>query len=150
MENSRLNAARFSLIIEGDGLPVEEIGAALELEATHVIRRGDVLNRLPLIEAATDEWTYTVPLDNPEGVDGQLNHLLAELILHQEALTDMAARWKVTLRLFVQSDYAQIAYRLMPETLQRLVALGLPLDVSSLSWGEVAISEQTLKRTCFA
>ena len=139
MGNNRLNTARFSLIVEGDGLPVNDIGAKLELEPTHIIRKGDVLNRLPLIEAATDEWTYTIPLDSPEGVDTQLNHLLAELILHQEALNELVQHWKVTLRLFVQSDYAQIAYMLMPETLQRLVAIGLPLDVSSLSWGEVAI-----------
>ena len=139
IENSRLNAARFSLIIEGNGLPMDEIGQILGLAPTHIIRKGDTLNRLPLIEATSDEWTYTVPLTSPEGVDTQLNHFLAELILHQEKLAQMAETWKVTLRLFVQSDYAQIAYQLMPETLQRLVAVGLPLDVSSVSWGEVDI-----------
>ena len=136
---NHLDTARFSLIVEGDGLPMEAISQALELEPTRVIRKGDTLNRLPLIEAAADEWTYTVPLSSPDGVDTELNHLLAQLILHQDALTGLAGEWKLTLRLFVQSDYAHIAYRLMPETLQRLVALGLPLDVSSLSWGEVGI-----------
>ena len=42
----------------------------------------------------------------------------------------------MNLRMYVQSDKAQIAYRLMPETLAKLVATGLPLDVTSLSWGE--------------
>lgn len=139
IENSRLSGARFSLIVEGEGLPTEAIGKALELEPTRIIRKGDTLNRLPLIQATADEWTYTVPLTSPHGVDSQLNHLLAHLIMHQEALSDLGRDWKFTLRLFVQSDYAQIAYQLMPETLQRLVALGLPLDVSSVSWGEVGI-----------
>ena len=139
MEKSRLTGARFSLIIEGDALPIGAIGEQLELEPTRIIHKGDTLNRLPLIEATADEWTYTVPLTDPEGVDTQLNHQLAHLILHQEKLAELAQKWKITLRLYVQSDYAQIAYRLMPETLQRLVALGLPLDVSSLSWGEVGI-----------
>lgn len=138
-DNNRLDVARFSLIVEGNGLPIADISKALELEPTRVIHQGDVLNRLPLIEAAADEWTYTMTLSSPDGVDTQLNHLLAQLILHQDAMADLARDWKFTLRLFVQSDYAQIAYRLMPETLQRLVALGLPLDVSSLSWGEVGI-----------
>ena len=138
-DTKRLETARFSLIVEGDGLPMDEISRTLELEPTRVIRKGDTLNRLPLIEAAADEWTYTMPLSSPDGVDSQLNYLLAQLILHQEALAELARDWKLTLRLFVQSDYAQIAYRLMPETLQRLVAVGLPLDVSSLSWGEVGI-----------
>lgn len=138
-ENNRMNQALFSLIVEGENLPFDEIGAILCLEPTRLIRKGDVLNRLPLIEAATDEWTYTVSLDSPEGVDTQLNHFLAELILHQDELANMSRGWKFTLRLFVQSDYAQISYQLMPETLQRLVAIGLPLDVSSLSWGEIGI-----------
>ena len=138
-DTNHLDTARFSLIVEGDGLPMEEISKALELEPTRVIRKGDTLNRLPLIEATADEWTHTMPLSSPDGVDTQLNDLLARLILHQTTLADLARDWKITLRLFVQSDYAHIAYRLMPETLQRLVALGLPLDVSSLSWGEVGI-----------
>lgn len=138
-DTSRVNEARFSLMIEGDQLPMDEIERVLGLQATRVIHRGETLNRLPLIEATTDEWTHTVALTAPEGVDTQLNHMLAELILHQEELAALAKQWKVTLRLYVQSDYAQIAYRLMPETLQRLVAVGLPLDVSSISWGEVGI-----------
>lgn len=139
LENSRVNVARFSLIVEGDNLPIDEIGAKLELQPTRIIHKGDTLNRLPLIVAPADEWTFTMPLTDPEGLDSQLNHVLAQLILHQDELANMAQNWKCTLRLFVQSDYAQIAYRLMPETLQRLVAIGLPLDVSSVSWGEVGI-----------
>ena len=138
-DNNRLDVARFSLIVEGDGLPIDEISQALDLEPTRVIHKGDMLNRLPLVEAAADEWTYTMTLSSPDGVDSQLNHLLAQLIFHQDALADLARDWKFTLRLFVQSDYAQIAYRLMPETRQRLVALGLPRDGSSLCWGEVGI-----------
>ena len=138
-DNNRMTQARFSLIVEGEGLPFDEIGTTLGLEPTRIIRKGDVLNRLPLIEAATDEWTYTVALCTPVGVDSQLNHFLAELILHQDELAELSRDWTITLRLYVQSDYAQISYQLMPETLQRLVALGLPLDVSSLSWGEIGI-----------
>ena len=138
-DTKRVDVARFSLMIEGEGLPIEQISRALELEATRVIHTGDTLNRLPLITATADEWTYTLELASPDGVDTQLNHLLAQLILHHDALNELARDWKLTLRLFVQSDYAHISYKLMPETLQRLVALGLPLDVSSLSWGEVDI-----------
>ena len=55
-------------------------------------------------------------------------------------LKDMETKGiSVKLRLYVQSDYAQMSYRLMPETLSRLVATGLPLDVTSMSWGEIGI-----------
>ena len=48
MANGReVNEGRFSLIVQGDGLPVEEIEKALGLQATRLIRKGEVLNRLP-------------------------------------------------------------------------------------------------------
>ena len=98
-----------------------------------------MLNRLPLIEAPADEWVYTVPLTDPEGTDAEWNSLLSHLTSRKEALAALRESCSVTLRLYVQSDYAQIAYCLSPETMGKLVALGMPLSISSLSWGEVAI-----------
>ena len=139
MAESKVGEARFSLIIHGEGLPMEDLEARLGLKATRVIRKGEVLNRLPLIEAAADEWVYTVPLTEPDGTDTHWNSLLSHLEARGEVLAALRSSFRVTLRLYIQSDYAQIAYCLMPETMGKLVALGLPLSISSLSWGEVAI-----------
>ena len=139
MAESKVGEARFSLIIHGESLPMEEIEAGLGLRATRVIRKGEVLNRLPLIEAPADEWVHTVPLTEPEGTDAEWNSLLSHLESRNEALATLRARCTVTLRLYIQSDYAQSAYCLSPETMGKLVALGMPLSISSLSWGEVAI-----------
>ena len=118
MANGReVNEGRFSLIVQGDGLPVEEIEKGLGLKATRLIRKDEVLNRLPLFVAPQDEWVYAVPLTEPQGADAELNALLNRL----------------------QERKNQIAYCLMPETLEKLVAIGLPLNVSSLSWGEVGL-----------
>ncbi len=131
---------RFSLLLEGQDLPAEEIEARLKIAATRVIRKGDVLNRLPLITAQTDEWAHTIALTNAESTDTALNDLLAQIILHTGDLKAFAdSGMRVRLRMYVQSDYAQMTYRLMPETLSRLVATGLPLEVSSMSWGEIGI-----------
>ena len=118
---------------------MEDIEARLGLRATRVIHKGEVLNRLPLIEAPADEWVYTVPLTEPEGTDAEWNSLLSHLESRADALAALRESCTVTLRLYIQSDYAQIAYRLSPETMGKLVALGMPLSISSLSWGEVAI-----------
>lgn len=139
MPNS-VGESRFSLIFEGEALPVEKIRAALQLEPTRVIRKGDVLNRLPLMVADCDEWARTIDLTNAQDTDTAMNDLLAQIILHTgdlKAFEDGGIQ--VKLRLYVQSDYAQMSYRLMPETLSRLVATGLPLEVSSMSWGEIGI-----------
>lgn len=139
MKSSGMLEHRFSLIIEGEGLPAEEITAKLGLEPTKVIHQGDVLNRLPEIVAEADEWVHAVELSAPDGVDEALNGLLAALMAHKPELDAIKAKWKASLRLYVQSDYAQIAYSLMPQTLTKLVAVGLPLEVSTLSWGIVDI-----------
>ncbi len=140
MANGReVNEGRFSLIVQGDGLPVEEIEKALGLQATRLIRKGEVLNRLPLFVAPQDEWVCAVPLTEPQGADAELNALLNRLQERKDLLESWNGRYQVTLRLYVQSDHAQIAYCLMPETLEKLVAIGLPLNVSSLSWGEVGL-----------
>lgn len=131
---------RFSLVMEGNNLPATEIEQKLGIKATRVIRKGDVLNRLPLMTAETDEWAHTIELTNAESTDTALNDLLAQIIVHTGELKAFAERGiKVQLRMYVQSDYAQMSYRLMPETLSRLVATGLPLEVSSMSWGELGI-----------
>lgn len=131
---------RFSLVMEGNDLPAAEIEQKLGIKATRVIRKGDVLNRLPLMAAEIDEWAHTIELTNAESTDTALNDLLAQIIVHTGELKAFAERGiKVQLRMYVQSDYAQMSYRLMPETLSRLVATGLPLEVSSMSWGELGI-----------
>ena len=131
---------RFSLILEGNDLPAEVIEQKLHIQPTRIIRKGDVLNRLPLMAAEHDEWAHTIDLTNADNTDTALNDLLAQLIVNAAALKELAeSGMSVKLRLYVQSDYAQMAFRLMPETLQRLVATGLPLDVTSMSWGELGI-----------
>ena len=131
---------RFSLILEGNDLPAEVIEQKLHIQPSRIIRKGDVLNRLPLMVAEHDEWAHTIDLTNADNTDTALNDLLAQLIVNAAALKELAeSGMSVKLRLYVQSDYAQMAFRLMPETLQRLVATGLPLDVTSMSWGELGI-----------
>lgn len=141
MNNGRntVNEARFSLIVQGDGLDLDRIESGLGLKATRMIRKGEELNRLPLVVAPEDEWVYVISLTEPEGADGEWNALLARLQERREQLYALKQSYQVTLRMYVQSDYAQMAYQLMPETMEKVVAIGLPLNVSSLSWGEVGM-----------
>ncbi len=131
--------ASFALMLHGSDLPMEEISARLALTPTRTIHRGEVLNELPRIEATADEWMYAVALSTPEGEDEALKSLLTHLKAHRTELRALKERCQVTLRLNVQSDYARMAYSLMPETLTQLVEIGLPLSVSSLSWGEIGL-----------
>lgn len=134
-----VSEARFALILTGEEVPMEEAEKLLGLKPTRVIRKGEIINRLPELRAETDEWVHGILLCHPMDEEPAMNELLQYLSEHKSALTTLGTQCHLTLRLYVQSDYAQMTYQLMPETLQSLVDVGLPLEVSSLSWGETGI-----------
>ena len=80
-----------------------------------------------------------VTADVIDGTDTALNGLLETLLAHKPFLNALAAKCQITLRLYVRSSRAHITYSLMPATLQKLTEVGLPLELSSLSWGEFGV-----------
>ncbi len=124
-----------SLMISGEQLDFEAISRDLALQSTDTRTKGELLNKLPPIVSEEDCWLYEIELADNEGLDPRMHALLEALERATGALDALRVRHAVSLRLYVQSDYAQIFYRLMPDTLRRLAAIGLPLEVSVLSWG---------------
>lgn len=129
--------AHFSLIVTGEGLPMDKISTLLNLQPTRVVRKGDVIKGLLAQAAVQDEWMFTVDADEPVGEDAAISNMLSYLEDKRAALEEVRAMGKVTLRLNVQSDYAHMTYCLVPATMQKMIDLNMPLEVSSLSWGEV-------------
>jgi hypothetical protein len=126
-------------MIIGANLPLEEITNTLGIEPTKVIRQGDMLNRLPLIVAGEDEWIYARELESPQGRDEIMRTILEKIAESRDGLEKVKQYGEVRLRLHVQSNYAQMVYCLMPETLNDLAQIGIPLDISSVSWGEIGM-----------
>ena len=136
---SNLSDARLALLVTGSDLPMEEIEQLLELKPTRAVRKGDLINRLPEMFSEQDEWVYAIQLTAPSGTDMAMVHFLEHLTRHREHIHQVKKLGRVTLRLFVQSDYAQMTYNLTPATLGWLAGINLTLEISSLSWGEVGI-----------
>ena len=134
-----MKAARFALIFHGTDLPMDQISQLLDLQPTRCVRAGELLNRLPELRAEDDEWIYAIDLNAPMGEDQALNQILQHLIERSCSLHMAESLGRLTLRLHIESDYAQMVYTLMPETIHRLMEIGLPLEVTSLSWGEIGI-----------
>ena len=139
MEKTTVGEGRFSLMIRGEALQKQELAEKLSLTATGLIRKGELLSRVPRIDATEDVWVYEIPLTAPEGEDTALNALLETLLARRNFLEELTRRYRVVLRLYVRSNRAHITYRLMPQTLQKLTEIGLPLELSSLSWGEFGL-----------
>lgn len=128
-----------SLMISGEGLDFTAITRDLKLPSTDARTKGELLNKLPPIVSEEDCWLHEIELADNEGLDPRMHALLSSLENASDALADLRARHEVILRLYVQSDYAKIFYRLMPDTLSRLAGIGLPLEVSMVSWGGLHI-----------
>ena len=139
MEKTTVGEGRFSLMIRGEALQEQELAEKLSLTATGLIRKGELLNRVPHIEATEDVWVHEIPLTEPEGEDTALTAMLGTLLVRRDFLKELTERYEVVLRLYVRSNRAHITYRLMPATLQKLTEIGLPLELSSLSWGEFGL-----------
>ena len=137
--DGKLSEARFALIFEGDDVPTDEIGKLMNLKPTKVVHKGDVMNKLPEIIALTNQWVYAIALTHPMGRDPELNVFLRYLTDRKDALQKLSERCRLFLRMYVQSDYAQMTYLLTHETLHCLSDVGLRLEVSSLSWGETGL-----------
>ncbi len=129
-----------SLMISGDGVDFTAVSRDLALESTDTRTKGELLNKLPPIISEEDCWQHEIELADNEGLDPRMHALLTALENASAALAVLRAKYAVTLRLYVQSDYAQIFYRLMPDTLSRLALIGLPLEVSMVSWGGLHFS----------
>ena len=138
-ENDKINHASLALMIIGANLPMDDITETLGIKPTKVIRQRDILNSLPQIVAGEDEWIYAQELESPQGRDEIMRGILQNIAKSKDGLEKVKQFGEVRLRLHVQSNYAQMAYCLMPETLSDLAAIGIPLDISSVSWGEIGM-----------
>ncbi len=138
-KRGEISRSTFALMITGSGMDMDKISGMLDMQPTRVIYKGDLLNRLPEIIANEDEWILITQLENPQGRDDILGGLLKKLISKKKELSEIAEFGQVRLRLRVQSDYVEVSYSLMPETVELMCELGLPLDISTVSWGEVGL-----------
>ena len=139
-ENTRNVAeAKFSLVICGENLPMDEISATMGVASTRQVVKGEILNRLPEIVAHEDAWFHTLQLSNPGGRDEVLMGMLNNIVAHKEYLQQLAQKGRVIMRVHLRSDRATQAWRWTPETLEILAETGFPLDVTCVSWGDIGI-----------
>lgn len=135
-KSKALGESRIAITVAGDSLDINNITDALQLTPTRVIHKGDVVGRIPApLLAGQDQWICAHELTNPYGTDSVLTDLLAHLVNVKEQLQQLAATNTVTLQLYVKSDYAHMSYQLTSETLHLLADVGVPLEISSFSWG---------------
>lgn len=134
--NSPIAEARVALTVTADTVDMDLITEKLKLNPTRQIHKGEVVGHIPApLLAGQDQWVYAKELSESYETDTGFNELLIHLNSVRDELNALTRQYSVTLQLYVKSDHAHMYYRLMPETLGHLMSIGIPLEVSSFSWG---------------
>ncbi|WP_138753543.1 DUF4279 domain-containing protein [Paenibacillus sinopodophylli] len=122
-----------SLLIRGDDLNKESISNGLNLNPTNYILKGQQIKKTKF-KAPKDIWTYEVKLVNEELPNTVLYNLISKL-KHSKNYIINTSFEDICIRLYLQSDLAQIYFDIEPNVLKELAELKIRFEVSILSWG---------------
>ncbi|MCM1329882.1 MAG: hypothetical protein NC253_10625 [Ruminococcus sp.] len=126
-----LNSFNISLIIRGTIGNPEELTALKKYGKTTFTRKGETISRVvDLAEQDFFAFTYTLT-ENCEKDLKDFSDLIKNINLTKYKECD------VKLRIYIQSLDAFILIMLTQEMLKTLCELGLDVEISILSWGEV-------------
>lgn len=139
------NSGFCSLIITGDNLDLDLIEDTLKIEASEKWKKGEIFNRL-IGEIQNDFIRFNEKTSGKYNPDKTLNILLDKLLNNEAFLKNLRRSACISIRCFVQSDYAQVDYTLSATTLNKITQLGIGLEISVLSWGGVEDKKKKKKK----
>lgn len=131
-----------SLLIRGNtDLDFQEIEGELSLSATNVAHKGEVKYKLAG-ECKADVWVHSVEFEEDERPEESLERFVQILLARREKVKMLVEKYDMCIRYFIQSELAQIGLDFSPELIRSLALLGLKLEISILSWGEVENNDE--------
>jgi hypothetical protein len=139
------NSGYCSLIITGDKLELDLIAETLKIEVSEKRRRGEIFNRV-IGEVQRDFIRFDEKMNGKYNPDKILATLLNKLMDNEDFLKNLSKNSSIYIKCYVQSDYAQVNYVLSAKTLNKIVQLGIDLEISVLSWGGVKDKKKKKKK----
>ncbi|MCH5185393.1 MAG: DUF4279 domain-containing protein [Oscillospiraceae bacterium] len=131
MTNSLITCGHISLTIYGDKLNFDNITSILELQPTKTIRKGDNIRNNNRFVAEKDLWIYEKKYNDLESLNISLTDFLEEI----EKIKNTDNKLEKRVRIYIQSEPAQIFFSLPQVILKKISDLKLDMDISILSWG---------------
>lgn len=136
MENSHETILTLSFIIKNIKLDFDEISDRLKLQPTKIVRNGESLSKV-VEESQNDIWIYEVKSKENSNTNAIFEKLLNDISPSIDNIKLLSGLHSIYLRLYVQSDYAQIRMDISKNVIQKLSDLNIRLEISVLSWGGV-------------
>lgn len=124
-----------SLVIRGEYLNNIDIAEELGISPTNLTLKGQYINNTKY-KAPKDVWTYEVKLEDKDTPNTVVNNLVLKLKSAKKHLNHTLFE-DISIRLYLQSDMAQMYFEILPSVLVELAELNIRFEVSILSWGGV-------------
>ena len=128
------NSVSCSLILRGHNLNFEEINKNLHLKPTNVIRKGQVISKV-IGESELDAWIYKLKFKEKGKINEFIEKFLKIIKPKADYIKDLPNVEDASLKFYIQSDLAQIAFEISPILIKELSKLNLRLEISIFSWG---------------
>jgi hypothetical protein len=130
------NHGNCSLIIRGSELNFKEIENNLKVTPSRVVKKKEIISEL-VGESEYDLWVYEMKLDDVKKLNQILTVLLLTLNPCKAYMQNVSNYSDVRIKCYIQSDYAQINFELLPDIIKELANMEIKLEFSILSWGGV-------------
>jgi len=125
-----------SLIVESEKESIYDAIKILGFTEYKIIEKGKLISRaLPCSEV--NSYIYTQTCDEPEMYQKALLTFLEIIKEKKDDINFLKTKYNIYLKVFCQSDYAQMQFELLPEAFKAMYEIGLKCEFSILSWGEV-------------
>ena len=125
-----------SLIVESENESMDDVIKILGFSEYKIIEKGKSFSKvLPCSEV--NSYIYTQPCDESEKYQEVFFSFLKKIKEKRDEIDLLKTRYDIYLKVFYQSDYAQMQFKLLPEMFEVMCEIGLECKFSIFSWGEV-------------
>ena len=112
-----------------------DITKELKAKPTQFNRKGEKLSKY-IDPLETNVWIFEHIYRDYSSINDALESFFSEYSNLCETIKTSIYKDEMCIRLYVQSDYAQIVYVISTETLRKVSSLGISVEFSVFSWGK--------------
>ncbi|MDO5154746.1 MAG: hypothetical protein Q4D51_02170 [Eubacteriales bacterium] len=122
---------KISLIVEGDNISIDNLDMLIGITHSVYKRKGESASKIMDV-LEHDIVQYTENIDEAT-VDLTIYEFCRKV---SKRITEVDKEYICNMRIYIQSDYAQIYWKLRKETIGALHSCNVDCEFSILSWGE--------------
>lgn len=129
-----MNTGYCSLIVKGHNINFQEIEKNIHRKPTQIFKEGEKTNNV-IGASQIDLIRFDQKIDENNTPNNVLNNFVDMLLPLTTYINQLSKEFDVFFKCYLQSDYAQINFRLSPEVMTKIASLKIDFEISILSWG---------------